>query len=168
MASARFGCTRARGAARLVVPIVLLLSFSAGADVVGPPPTDCPDGTEGDSCHGGAFCSPKRCTDTAACAAGTSCQEVKLCIAPINCGSHGMTSFVDSVKGSCPSGTCVEGTCRPVSVCMAGASAPGRGCSCAVAAAPDRGRSGAAGGCAALLSLLAAAALLSRRGPRRA
>jgi MYXO-CTERM domain-containing protein len=140
-----------------------LLSPAGGrADVVAPPPTDCPAGSEGGSCHGGTFCSPVRCTDSTACPNGTSCQQANLCIAQFTCwGKGGPSTPMDDVKGSCATGSCAAGTCQSISACVSSTSTtPNRGCACSL------GEAGAGGG-AAFLGVLVFAALALARTRRR-
>ncbi len=160
-----------------------LSSAAARADAIGPPPTDCPDGTMGDSCHGGQFCHPVTCMTDSDCTAGQTCQVRPFCIVQINCAG----GFVDpdaspgmydqpgaqgpcATTSDCDAGaTCsMENVCVSASASDSGSSSSGstvisHGCSCATAGGPD------APPAAALLALCAAGAgALARRRDQRA
>ena len=89
----------------------------AAADAVPPPPTNCVEGSYGETCHGGPHCRPRACSDDGGCEPGESCQPLALCIDQIDCGGQGGPFFVDEVTGSCPGGSCAEGTCQGTMVC---------------------------------------------------
>lgn len=153
---------------RVLPTLVLLLSLgwtaSARGDVVGPPAEDCPSYAEGDTCHGGQFCAPDRCTEDSNCDEGQTCQELELCIGRIDCaGGHmpdGGPAWVDTVEGSCPGGSaCDEGTCQTVRVCV-GESSETSGCGCR--ASGMRGIGGASA-----IALFAALLVLGLRRARR-
>ena len=105
--------------ARMIVVSTLLWGAAAQADVVPPPATNCPVGSQGSTCHGGAYCAPKKCTDYASCPAGQTCQQVKFCIVSKNCtGGYG-TVYADEVVASCEGGVpCAKGTCQSLVVCL--------------------------------------------------
>lgn len=128
--------------------LVLLWGATARADVVGPPPDDCPAGyTSPSTCHGGAHCRLIRCVDNSKCSSGSSCQQHRLCIKRINCsGMKPTPTWVDSVTGSCQGGSaCGDGSsCTTVKICKAttpdgsgtdseSGDVPSRGCSCQLA-----------------------------------
>ncbi len=119
--------------------VIVALRSTALADVVGPPPTDCPTGSHGASCHGGAYCAPVTCVDSSSCTNGTTCLEVKWCIGQISCAGRwpfdAARPLTDTFEGSCEGGgTCTKGTCKTIKVCtVPGGSSPGRGCSCSIA-----------------------------------
>ncbi len=111
-----------------------LVAARARADAVPPPPTDCPAGAEGNSCHGGTYCTPpSTCTTSADCTGGEVCQPTALCIGQVQCyggivaGDGGSTSFPqESVEGLCTAGTCGPdggATCTTLSLCVAPGSA---------------------------------------------
>ncbi len=139
---------------------VLLAGSPAQADVVGPPPSSCPNGAEPDSCHGGPYCPPWRCTGDHECTGGRTCEERDLCIREIDCGGR-ETWMTDDVEGNCSSGSeCDVGACRTMSVCVSyEEELTGRdgGCGCRMAA-PGR-----AAGAVALALVVAAAVLGWRR-----
>ena len=120
---------------------LLALSFPAfaSADVVGPDPTDCPLGSRGASCHGMEYCAPQTCTTSATCGAGEICQSRDLCMSSGSCGGlmgpdAAPPPPVPFVTATC-SGTCAEGTCETVLVCVPDGTPPGTGgagCGCRV------------------------------------
>ncbi|MEZ4323129.1 MAG: hypothetical protein R3F61_37025 [Myxococcota bacterium] len=57
--------------------MIALLSLAL-ADVVGPPPDDCPPGASGTSSHGGPYCVPSTCDGT--CEEGGTCEPAGLCV----------------------------------------------------------------------------------------
>ena len=138
----------------LSAAVVLLASNGARADAIPPPATNCTTGTVGGSDHNCEFCSASTCSAQAPCAAGTTCQAVKLCAGRVTCVNQMGSGTREHISGPCPGGTCAEGTCQSLNVCMPEDS----GCSCELAARPP-----AAGG--ALLLLLAAVLLHGRRRP---
>ena len=140
----------------LSVAVVLHTSNGARADAIPPPPTNCTTGTVGGSDHNCEFCAARTCSDQSPCAAGTSCQAVKLCAGYVTCFNQTGSGTRSHISGPCPGGTCGEGTCQSFNVCMQ--QTPDSGCSCELAARP------AAAG-SALLLLLAAAVLHGRRRP---
>jgi len=111
---------------------VLALTLQAGrarADAVPPPPTDCVAGSQGESCHGGAYCTPPTaCTTSADCTGGEVCQPTALCIGQMTCygsfvGPEGGPSNdpVQTVEGLCTAGACsADGgaACTTMSVCV--------------------------------------------------
>lgn len=129
--------------AALAVSFALALSPTvARADVVSPPPTDCPDGTKGQSCHGGSFCQADTCTTDADCGSGKVCQARSLCAGTIGCGGflppdatppHEPTAGpVCSTSADCDSGK----TCATQSVCVSlDSTVVHGGCSCEAAGA---------------------------------
>lgn len=134
-----------------VLILVLLCEGEARADVVGPPPKNCPAGyTRGDTCHAGPYCRLLPCVDNIKCSAGTTCQQHKLCIRKIDCSGRSPTPYwIDDVKGSCEGGALCSkgGTCTAVKICKAGTpdsggpgadsgtgEVPSRGCSCQLGA----------------------------------
>jgi MYXO-CTERM domain-containing protein len=64
---------------------IALSSRAAMADAVGPPPSNCPDGTMGNSCHGGVYCQPDTCTKDSDCATGQTCASRSFCVAQVSC-----------------------------------------------------------------------------------
>lgn len=167
-------------AASLAIP--LLAASPALADVVGPNAEGCVDGSVGDSCHGGPFCSLDICTTDADCDGGEVCKDTDLCTTTIDCGGMGGPFPVTEVTGhcddECPSGS----TCTPQKVCVASSSGPGgtggngaggngtgggndvlvTGCACDLA-----GRNTALGAAGALLFAAGLAGLGGRRRRRR-
>lgn len=159
---------------------LLLGSGAARADVVPSPPADCMEGTEGHTCHGGPYCSPKTCTQDAECGAGKVCQQMQLCVGGINCNGgwepDAEPTLTQNVMGTCEGGAACDApaSCTPLSLCRpvggtgsagggtAGGSSLGSddttvtGCDCRVGAASG-------GSAAGLAALLAGAALLAAR-----
>lgn len=158
---------------------LLLRVGAARADAVPPPPPDCLEGTEGQTCHGGPYCSPKVCAEDADCGAGKVCQPRQLCVAEINCGGgwepDPEPALAQNVVGTCEGGAACgpPASCVALRVCgpssgtgsaggAAGGSSTGRddvtitGCDCAVGAASGAPAAG-------LAALLAGAALLAAR-----
>lgn len=123
----------------------------ARADVVGPPPAECPAGTEGASCHGGPYCRPVGCAGGVECASGETCREVPFCVATILCAGllppdADLADYERSnVVGSCANGgTCAQdATCKTLQVCVpvsastvsASSSGSEGGCGCRLAPA---------------------------------
>ncbi len=112
--------------------LVALLSFAllcspaiAWADVVGPPPEDCPAGTRPMSSHCGPHCIADTCSNDSECNDGESCVERSLCIYQYQgpCGNHppdAATTTHDAVAAACPNGNaCDKGTCETLDVCSA-------------------------------------------------
>jgi MYXO-CTERM domain-containing protein len=111
-----------------------LFAGRADADAVPQPPTDCAAGSQGNSCHGGTYCSPPTtCTTSAECSGGEVCQPTALCIGQVLCyggiftPDGGPTDFPEqSVEGLCTAGACSPdggATCTTLSVCVS----PGSG-----------------------------------------
>jgi hypothetical protein len=98
----------------------LCFSGSALADVVNPPPTDCPAGSVGQVSHAGPYCRADDCSaDATRCAAPSPCQSQALCSVEIAGASMGGPFTVNNVVGPCAAdGTCTKGVCTTQSVCM--------------------------------------------------
>ena len=163
--------------------LALFGGLDARADVVGPPPSVCPEGASPTSCHGGPLCAPLACDETADCAGGTVCKEQPFCVTTVSCGGL-IPPDADihdydrkDARSTCPNGDeCTGGaTCESVKVCLlpwegttsaassGGTPASSGGCSCRV---PGVTRNGRASAIAALVAIAAGAALLSRRARR--
>ncbi|MDI1447561.1 hypothetical protein [Polyangium sp. 6x1] len=115
----------------------------ARADVVGPPPDDCPEGTVGATCHSAPYCSPVACTSDAECGRGETCQDKPLCASTIVCAgllppdADLMDYERTKIVGPCSdANACASGaTCKTQKVCVAAASSGGdSGCGCRLAA----------------------------------
>ncbi len=150
-----------------LVGTTFLWTTHVSADAVGPPPSSCPDGSRGESCHGGDFCSPERCSDEIDCDGDEYCDTVRLCIDRIDCASGwtppGEHYWNDTVEGHCAGGEseCSTGSCQMVRVCISDwdADFTGRyGCGCRVA-----GPSALGGAALVALAIAATAALALRR-----
>jgi hypothetical protein len=101
----------------LTVLGALLAVTPARADVVPPPPEDCPDGSDGATCHWGGFCAARTCSEADPCEAGMTCRELALCIETVDCGGWGHHP-TDIVRASCEGGVgCRQGACQNVRVC---------------------------------------------------
>lgn len=154
---------------RLIPAVVAAAALVWGApalgDVVGPPPSSCPNGAEPESCHGGAYCPPWRCAGDHECTGGRTCEERDLCVSRIDCGGRGGPWLVDDVEGPCTGGTtCDTGACQTMYVCVTAddETLSGReGCGCRMAVPRDRGF-----GSVAVL-IVAVLALASKRRSRR-
>lgn len=148
----------------------LLLLFGAGvasADVVSPPPTDCPEGSEGESSHGGPYCAPTDCGFSGtACEAGSTCATRPLCIVESKSVSRGGTNTVKHVVGPCgANGACAKGTCSTLSVCVAQKAGFWKSLLCSFSPSANRSFSGV--GVLTMLGLGALIAARRRRGSCR-
>lgn len=65
---------------------LVLFASPARADVVMPPPDDCPAGTTPATSHTGPHCVLAPPCDEAACSAGERCAPVRLCQTQVACG----------------------------------------------------------------------------------
>src|SRR5512141_1015376 len=97
---------------------LLARSGAARADMVQPPPENCPPGTHGASTHAGQYCQPRPCSETGACAAGTICSVGHLCVSERKYTNMTGTGTVSAVEGSCEDGVCLRGDCRALRVCL--------------------------------------------------
>jgi hypothetical protein len=101
----------------------LLVSSSAGAaraDVLIPPPADCPAGSKGRTSHSGPHCAPRTCER--GCEEGLACRPTDLCIVQRQ-GANRVHRFTfEVVTGPCPADRkCPEGACETRDVCVPGA-----------------------------------------------
>ena len=97
--------------------LVLAIPLSARADVVGPPPTDYPAGTTGQSCHGNGFCTVRACTSDSECTGGQVCRTTGFCMGTVQCWGGGGPSAVATINGLCPRGDeCA--TCQRARTCV--------------------------------------------------
>jgi len=94
---------------------------SARADVVMPPPTNCPDGARGRTSHSGPHCAPWTCER--GCEEGKVCRPVGLCIAKRQGANRRGGRFeFEVVTGTCKAGeACANGTCEVREVCASSA-----------------------------------------------
>jgi hypothetical protein len=102
---------------RLVVVSAWLwfVPSAASADAIGPPPSDCPDGSEGRSCHGNAYCAVDGCISPAECAFGDGCVVRELCIETVPCfGGAGGTMVTTVTSTGCAG---CAGRCESHFVC---------------------------------------------------
>jgi hypothetical protein len=105
-------------------PLLALITLMVGvdlaeADVVSPPPTDCPPGTTAAVNHAGPHCLPASCADPRQCPTGQICATQQLCWVERVFTNWTGEHRVEVVRGPCQSGQCPEGTCRAERVCMA-------------------------------------------------
>ncbi|MAC25779.1 MAG: hypothetical protein CMN31_29205 [Sandaracinus sp.] len=155
--------SRAMRAFAFAALLALALAPAAHADVVGPPPDDCPAGSTPESCHGGPYCAPSRCETDADCADGTVCEARDLCLSTVSCAGllppdvDPAEFDRDAVSTDC--GSCEAG-CAPIAVCVAPGGGDGGGCATTPATPASRG---AAPLGLALLALAALATRLRRR-----
>jgi hypothetical protein len=130
---------------------VAISSFFFGrlalADVVNPPPTDCPAGSFGEVSHAGPYCRADDCSaDATGCAAASPCQSQALCSVEIAGASMGGPFTVNNIVGPCAAdGTCTEGVCKTLSVCMPTGGAGGAPSAASGGAASTSSTSSAAG-----------------------
>jgi hypothetical protein len=135
---------------------ITLFSLRAQADAVPPPPTGCPAGSVGGTCHGGVYCQPSDCKTSADCQGGQVCQPLSLCVGKVVCyggiaGPDGgaVTNDQPNVEGACSgTGPCGDAgaMCTTLSVCVSpsasSSSSSGgisiqNGCSCATIGGSD-------------------------------
>ncbi|MGC4113998.1 MAG: hypothetical protein QM765_04930 [Myxococcales bacterium] len=127
---------------RLLAVVAALLTLAPGlvrADVLGPPPTNCPAGAKGRTSHSGPHCVPATCEN--GCEAGFACKPTDLCIAQRQGATRVGRYTFETVRGPCGANrTCAEGTCETREVCVPSAAAPvepaGRDAAVEVAATP--------------------------------
>lgn len=102
--------------------IMTIATYSgwAQADVVSPPPADCPEGSSGAVSHAGPFCAAIDCSADASKCGVRGCESRSICLEDIEGVSAGGPFTVKNVKGPCAAdGTCAVGTCTTLSVCVA-------------------------------------------------
>ncbi len=97
-----------------IVLLCLALAGPAAADVVGPPPDHCPNGSIPDSSHAGPTCWPSVCTTNSDCSGGEVCVERALCVEPVNGFSHGGQFTLDHAVTSCDG----DRLCPPGATCQ--------------------------------------------------
>jgi hypothetical protein len=124
-----------------------LVVMHVRADVVGPPPTKCPDGTTPEESHAGPYCRMNDCPDAGPCPDGTACQSRYLCVEVLRGGTIDGVTTVHNVVDVCPdASSCEVGACELHEVCMPavgvrpseGADGPREDSGCGCRAAPAR------------------------------
>ncbi len=115
--------TRAPLALISIVGITLSVGV-ARADAVGPPPTDCPDGSRGEVCHGAEYCGLAGCIGSRDCAPGERCAVRELCVGPRMCFGRGGGVTVTEVRSDSCAGC--TGRCESQFVCVGDAIDAGR------------------------------------------
>lgn len=118
----RVGNSRFRGMRIALASMLVAIACSAvaRADVVPPPPSDCPDGSTGQSSHIGPYCSPLLCDNDQQCLDGTTCRTLKLCIEVILVEDwwSDVTISIETVVASCENDVpCPRGECLSLQVC---------------------------------------------------
>lgn len=111
-----------------MVVAALLLSMSAYADAIGPPPEDCPSGSTGRSSHAGRWCKPLPCVNDT-CEADGTCETTGLCLLEASdCGGGRRPDTAPCTRtrreavGLCRTDAdCTEGTCVVDAYCVASA-----------------------------------------------
>jgi len=140
-------------AAVLLAGACLLIASPSHADLVSPPRQDCPPGSRGATCHGGPHCEPLLCEQDSHCADGASCQDRRLCMGAVDCGSRLESNLTRVVQGSCAAGeSCGEDPCLTVRVCVP-PTAPSAAPPSREPSSPDAtevGNGSSCGGCAAV------------------
>lgn len=157
---------------------VFLFASLASADAVPPPPSSCPDGSQGATCHGGPHCAPRKCNTDADCKTGEACEDHKLCNDEINCagGWHppdAGPTHTPNITGNCDTSGCAKAQCVSYKVCFpktsgssssggtSSSSSSGGGGICSYG--PSHGDAPAPSSLAALAACLGLAALRRRR-----
>lgn len=102
---------------------IFLFASLAFADAVPPPPSSCPEGSQGATCHGGPHCAPRKCSADADCKTGEACEDRKLCATEINCASGWQPPdagprLTPNITGACKAGACATGQCGDYKVCV--------------------------------------------------
>ncbi|MCB9638382.1 MAG: hypothetical protein H6727_05660 [Myxococcales bacterium] len=95
--------------------IVMCVSGPVRADVVMPPPTDCPDGTNPTFSHAGSYCEPSICKTDADCTGGKVCRSYALCVLEEDafCGKAGACK-IKKGQGPCK----VDADCTQPATCL--------------------------------------------------
>ena len=109
---------RVGGLVLMAALAVSVVGFDARADVVEPPPEDCPPGTYADSNHGGPHCAAGYCPDAGACPEDMPCQPTDFCVEETYVVTMSGAFTLEAVVGACPDGqTCDAGVCQRLDVC---------------------------------------------------
>ncbi|MCB9795623.1 MAG: hypothetical protein H6741_23240 [Alphaproteobacteria bacterium] len=125
----------------MILLALSLLATPSFADVVGPEPENCPDGSDPWSSHAGNWCEASYCGDDPdACGEGETCQEISLCVETEERGVGG--GWADSAEPGTFTAHEVHGTCDPGDECDAGV------CETEMRCAPEGGPVKQACGCA--------------------
>ena len=103
----------------VLVALTLFAYSRAGwADMVQPPPENCPPGTHGASTHAGQYCMPRPCIGAGACGTGMTCGIRRLCVSERTYTNMTGSGTVNAVEGACDDGLCVRGECKAMRVCL--------------------------------------------------
>lgn len=98
--------------------LTFLAARPARADIVPEPPSDCVDGSAGETCHGGPYCALDLCTTDADCDGGKVCQDHNLCTSTIDCGGGSGPAPTTLVTGDCAEGCPAGSVCGVQKVCV--------------------------------------------------
>jgi hypothetical protein len=128
---------RARMIPFSVLSVLTLGIVLARADLVPPPPTDCPPGTRGATNHAGPHCLPVHCSDQRPCPKGETCALAALCLVERTYANMTGQRTTTVVQGLCRNGQCEQGTCRREPVCVSRPWASAAPSSRAAPSAPD-------------------------------
>jgi hypothetical protein len=128
----RFGSARFASAGFVAGWLVVSISLSARADVVGAAPSSCPFGGVPSTCHGGPHCALAGCNSDAECGGGQSCRAVDVCVGVVNCAgligpgedpSMYERATVEGACGACPADT----VCQSAKLCAPNEQSPSTG-----------------------------------------
>ncbi len=110
--------------------VCLLWAVAAHADVVNPPPDDCPEGQIGTTGHLGSRCVPHLCSPSGNCDAGP-CTETGMCVLREErvCGDMDTPCTFEEAFGLCDTDEdCGRGACVVDAYCLNPRKVEGEGC----------------------------------------
>lgn len=99
------------------------MSAPAFADVVMPPPSQCPEGSKPTTSHAGPTCEPTTCKKDKDCKSGQRCVSWPLCVEKRRGYSHGFPFTVMHATAVCPKNTCAKGSCQKAMRCVSASKA---------------------------------------------